>query len=190
MSSTERLLDAAGHQRSPVTMPGYHRGRFAAQQRLPLPGRSANGRRDHRRDARCRHRQDGARLRALVVLLWRAGLRVSEALDLAESDSTTPARRDPDQTREGRQAPRGRDGRLGLGGNSNHGYRSALILPVGALLCVIHGPTGGRRWEAAAARKQLKHAAADRPACEGGSRRISSAMRTRLKWRTKGFRSS
>ena len=27
MSSTERLLDAAGHQRSPVTMPGYHRGR-------------------------------------------------------------------------------------------------------------------------------------------------------------------
>ena len=27
MSSTERLLDAAGHQRSPVTMPGYHQGR-------------------------------------------------------------------------------------------------------------------------------------------------------------------
>ena len=26
MFPTERLLDAAGHQRSPVTMPGYHQG--------------------------------------------------------------------------------------------------------------------------------------------------------------------
>ena len=32
-------------------------------------------------------------------------------------------------------------------------------LPVGALLCVIHGPTAGRDWEASAARKQLKRAA-------------------------------
>ena len=33
-------------------------------------------------------------------------------------------------------------------------------LPVGALLCVIHGPTAGRHWEPSAARKQLHHAAA------------------------------
>ena len=33
-------------------------------------------------------------------------------------------------------------------------------LPIGALLCVIHGRTAGRRWEASAARKQLHHAAA------------------------------
>src|SRR5881275_1580081 len=32
-------------------------------------------------------------------------------------------------------------------------------LPIGAVLCVIHGPTAGRRWEASAARKQLHHAA-------------------------------
>ncbi len=32
-------------------------------------------------------------------------------------------------------------------------------LPVGAVLCVIHGPTAGRHWEASAARKQLHHAA-------------------------------
>ena len=29
---------------------------------------------------------DGARLRALIIVLWRAGLRISEALDLAETD--------------------------------------------------------------------------------------------------------
>jgi len=28
-------------------------------------------------------------------------------------------------------------------------------LPIGALLCVIHGSTAGRHWEASAARKQL-----------------------------------
>ena len=33
-------------------------------------------------------------------------------------------------------------------------------LPIGALLCVIHGPTPGRCWEPSAARKQLHHAAA------------------------------
>ena len=32
-------------------------------------------------------------------------------------------------------------------------------LPVGALFCVIHGPTAGRRWEASAARKQLRRTA-------------------------------
>ena len=31
-------------------------------------------------------RADGHRLRALIVLLWRAGLRISEALALQESD--------------------------------------------------------------------------------------------------------
>jgi integrase/recombinase XerD len=34
-------------------------------------------------------------------------------------------------------------------------------LPIGAALCVIHGPTAGRRWEASAARKQLHQAAAE-----------------------------
>ncbi len=32
-------------------------------------------------------------------------------------------------------------------------------LPVGALLCVIHGATAGRGWEPSAARKQLRPAA-------------------------------
>jgi integrase/recombinase XerD len=33
-------------------------------------------------------------------------------------------------------------------------------LPVGALLCVVHGPTCGRRWSAAAVRAQLRRVAA------------------------------
>jgi len=33
-------------------------------------------------------------------------------------------------------------------------------LSTGAVLCVLHGQTAGRRWEASAARKQLHHTAA------------------------------
>ena len=39
-------------------------------------------------------------------------------------------------------------------------------LPIGAVLCLIHGPTAGRRWEASAARKQHHH-----PAAAAGIRR-------------------
>lgn len=80
------VLDAAGHRRSPVTMPNYHRGRPPRNKGCRYPAdpptvdeivavmRSAgNG-------------SDAARLRALIVILWRAGLRVSEALDLSETD--------------------------------------------------------------------------------------------------------
>jgi hypothetical protein len=58
-----------------------------------------------------------------------------------------------------RQAPRGRDGPLGMG-PARPVARDPRELPVGALLCVIHGPSAGRRWEASAARKQLHHATA------------------------------
>ena len=80
------LLDAAGHRRSPVTMPGYHRGRPPRNKgrRYPADPPSIDEIIAVMRAAGSG--QNAARLRALIVLLWRAGLRVSEALDLAESD--------------------------------------------------------------------------------------------------------
>ena len=67
-------------------MPGYHYGRAPRNKGLRYPAdpptideiigmMRAGG-----------DRADGHRLRALIVLLWRAGLRISEALALAESD--------------------------------------------------------------------------------------------------------
>ena len=60
-------------------------------------------------------------------------------------------------------------------------------LPVGPFLCVIDGPTRGRGWSPTAARAELRRCAATR-AFAGGSRRISSAMRTRSSWHTKACR--
>jgi len=80
------LLDAAGRRRSPATLPGYRRGcaprnkgrRYPADpprvEEIIAVMRTA-GPGDH-----------GDRIRALVVVLWRAGLRINEALSLAETD--------------------------------------------------------------------------------------------------------
>ena len=60
-------------------------------------------------------RPEGVRLRGVIVVLWRAGLRISEALALNETDL------DPDRgvaahpPRQGRQASRGRNGPVGVG---------------------------------------------------------------------------
>ncbi len=101
---------------------------------------------------------DGARLRALIVVLWRAGLRISEALDLAETDL--------DRTRGALVIRRGKGGRRREVGMDRWGWEALTrwqeiraTLPVGALFRVIHGPTAGGRWEASAARKQLRRTA-------------------------------
>ena len=158
MCPTERLLDAAGHRRSPVTMPRYHQGRPPKNKGLRFPAdpptveaivavmrATGNG-------------VDGARLRALIVVLWRAGLRISEALDLAETDL--------DRSRGAVVVRAGKGGRrreVGMDrwawGQLTSYLEIRAALPVGALFCVIHGPTAGRRWEASAARKQLRRTA-------------------------------
>lgn len=57
---------------------------------------------------------DAVRLRGLIVVLWRAGLRISEALALTESD--LDVRRGAILSATARaQASRGRDGPLGMG---------------------------------------------------------------------------
>jgi site-specific recombinase XerD len=70
-------------------------------------------------------RPPGLRTRALIVLLWRAGLRINEALALAESD-LDPARGSI-LIRPGKGGRRRRVGMNSLGGSSsNPGSRSAL----------------------------------------------------------------
>src|SRR3989337_1140829 len=89
------------------------------------------------------HRRRGWRLRALIVVLWRARLRVQEALALSERD--LDARRGSLLVR--RETADGgaiyRHGRLGLG-QLQPWLAARLELPVGPLFCVIDGPTCGR----------------------------------------------
>ncbi len=79
-------LDAAGHRRSPATMPGYHQGRPPRNKGLRYPADPPTIEKIVAVMREVGEKPDGLRLRALIVLLWRAGLRVSEALALAETD--------------------------------------------------------------------------------------------------------
>ncbi len=80
------LLDVAGHRRSPATMPGYHRGRPPRNKGEQYPADPPTVEEIVAVMRSVGDRSDGERLRALIVLLWRAGLRISETLALHESD--------------------------------------------------------------------------------------------------------
>ncbi len=80
------VLDAAGLRRSPATMPGYHAGRPPGKKGMRYP---ADPPTIDEIVAVMRHAADdrhGWRARAMIVVLWRAGLRIQEALALAEQD--------------------------------------------------------------------------------------------------------
>ena len=79
------LFDAAGRRRSPATMPGYHAGRSPRNKGMRYP---ADPPTVEEIVAVMRHAADdrhGRRLRAMIVVLWRAGLRIQEALALADT---------------------------------------------------------------------------------------------------------
>src|SRR5437588_8802886 len=145
------LLAAAGHRRSPATMPGYHRGRPPRNKGEEYPADPPSVEEIVAVMRSVGNRPDGHRLRALSVLLWRAGLRISEALSLQESDL--------DRSRGAVLVRRGKGGKRREVGMDRWAWEQLgpwleirHELPIGALLCVIHGPTAGRRWEASAAR--------------------------------------
>jgi len=100
----------------------------------------------------------GRRLRGLIVILWRAGLRIQEALALAEADM--------DHRRGALLVRRGKGGRRREVGMDGWGWEqlqpwldTRLGLPVGPRFCVINGPTRGRHWSSAAARAELRRTA-------------------------------
>jgi integrase len=100
----------------------------------------------------------GRRLRGLIVIMWRAGLRIQEALALAEADL--------DHRRGALLVRRGKGGRRREVGMDAWGWEEVqswlelhVQLPVGPLFCVANGPARGRPWSSAAARAELRRTA-------------------------------
>jgi integrase len=174
------VLDAAGRGRSPATMPGFGRSRSPRNKGVRFPADPPTVE-EVVAVMRCasdsRH---GLRTRALIVVLWRAGLRISEALSLTESDL--------DPSRGSILIRRGKGGRrreVGLDAwawqHVNAWLEIRVAMHVGALFCVIDGPTQGRPWSPTATRATLRRLAAT-AGCAGASRRTNSGMRTRSRW--------
>jgi len=104
------------------------------------------------------HDRHGHRLSALIVVLWRAGLRIHEALSLTETD--LDGRRGSILVRHGKNDRRREVGMDAWGWSAIEPWLADRVgLPVGPLFCVIDGPTRGRAWSDSAARVELRHLA-------------------------------
>ena len=158
MSSVRPLLDAVGRRRSPATTPGFRHGIAPCNkgQRYPADPPTVDEIVAVMRQAG--HDRHGHRLTALIVVLWRAGLRINEALSLTETDL--------DQHRGSILVRHGKNDRRREVGMDAWAWTAIepwltdrLVLPVGPLFCVIDGPTRGRARSASAARVELRHLA-------------------------------
>jgi integrase len=160
MSSVQPLVDAAGRPRSPATMAAFRAGKAPRNkgQRYPADPPTVDEIIAVMRQAR--NVRYGKRLDGLIVVLWRAGLRINEALALTESDL--------DQRRGSILVRHGKNDRRREVGMDSWAW-SALqpwlaeraTLPAGPLFCVIVGPSRGHAWSASAARIELHRVAMD-----------------------------
>jgi site-specific recombinase XerD len=101
---------------------------------------------------------NGDRARGLIVVLWRAGLRITEAITLGEGDL--------DSARGALLIRHGKGGKRREVGMDDWGWEQLrpwleyrTTLPIGALFCVIRGETRGRPWSGPAIRTQLQRLA-------------------------------
>jgi site-specific recombinase XerD len=152
------LLDCAGRRRSPATLSGFHRGLPPRNKGLRYPPDPPTVEEIIAVTRAAGDRPDGLRLRGVIVVLWRAGLRISEALGLAESDL--------DRTRGAVLVRRGKGGKRREVGMDRWAWEQLepwlqvrAGLPVGALFCVLQGPTRGRPCSPAGIRVQLRSTA-------------------------------
>ena len=152
-------LDAAGRRRSPATLPGYHAGRPPRNKGQLYPADPPTIEEIIAVMRRAPADRHGARLRALIVVLWRAGLRVHEALALGERD--LDPRRGSLLVRQGKGGRRREIGMDTLGWEQLSPWLDARVeLPVGPLFCVIDGATRGRSWSSAGVRVEFRRLAA------------------------------
>jgi len=153
------ILDSAGRRRSPATMPGYHSGRPPHNKGRTYPAdpptveeivsvMRAAGEDPH-----------GRRLQAMIAVLWRAGLRVQEALTLTEHD--LEPRRGSVLVRHGKGGRRREIGMDDWGTEQLRPWLAERVkLPAGPLFCVIAGPTRGQPWSTAGVRREFRRVAA------------------------------
>src|SRR6516164_7969014 len=144
-----------GRPRSPATLPGYHVGRPAPNKgrRYPAdPPRPEEIIAVMRESGESRY---GRRMRGLLVVLWRAGLRISEALALSETDLERG--RGCVVVRSGKGGKRREVGMDEWAWAQLRPWQEdRLRLPVGPLFCVIAGPSRGRAWSPTAVRAELR----------------------------------
>src|SRR5438128_2234077 len=144
------MLDSAGRPRSPATLPGFHAGRAPRNKGMLYP---ADPPTVEEIVSVMRHASEdphGWRLRAMLVMLWRGGLRVKEALALSERD--LDPQRGSVLVRHGKGGRRREVGMDAAGFSPNRGMSCALVPMV---LC--SRPSAGSRTASAGPARTMVH---------------------------------
>ena len=158
--SESGLVDVTGRLRSPAATPGHAAGCAPPNKGLRYPADPPTV-----EEIILVMRQAGPgpyvdRTRGLIAILWRAGLRISEALALTETDL---------DAKTGSVLVRaGKGGKRRMVGMDDWGWEHVarwtehrVQLPIGPLFCILAGPTRGRGWSPTAARGELRKLAAE-----------------------------
>ncbi len=168
MSSTT-LLDTCGGRRSPASLSSFHQGRSPRSKGQRYRADPPTVEEIIAVMCAAGERADGVRLRGLIVVLWCAGLRISEALALNE--------RDLDSGPGAVLIGHGKGGERREVGIDRWGWEQLAFwlqlratLFVGAFFCVLRGPTRCRGWAPAGVRADLRAA----PARAGVRRRFAA----------------
>lgn len=163
------LLDARGRRRSKATMPGYGTGRIPKSKGRTYPPHPFEVADVHRlmqaaepqpgRRLRWDEQMAALRLRALIAVLWRSGLRISEALALDDEQ-------DLDREAGTVIVRHGKGDKQRTVVMDDWGWRELdvwlaqrRLLKPGAVFCVLSGPTEGRSIHGSDVRRALKNAA-------------------------------
>lgn len=152
------LLDICGRRRSPATFSAFHSGRPPRNKGQRYPADPPSITEVIAVMKACPDTVPGRRTRALIVVLWRAGLRISEALALRETDL--------DERENSILVRCGKGGKRRLIGMDDWGWQELQpwlqereLLPIGTVFPVVSGATAGRAWCPAGARSAIRGAA-------------------------------
>jgi len=157
--ATPPLLDARGYRRPAHTLPGARAGQSPRNRGRKYPPTPPSTDEVTAMLEACRmDRPAERRLQALVIVLWRAGLRISEACQLTEHDL------DP---REGSiVVRRGKGNKRRIVGMDQWAWlhlepwlTERIDYPIGELFCVVDGPTAGRAISTSSARTDIRRLA-------------------------------
>ena len=136
--SVPPLLNSDGRRRSPVTLPGYLAGRPPRNKGLRYPPDPPTVEEIVAVMRQAGDGIQGTRIRALIVLLWRAGRRINEALTLTEHDLEPGA--GSVLVRHGKGGRRREVGMDRWGWEHLRPWLELRIgMPIGPLLCVVEG---------------------------------------------------
>jgi integrase len=154
--SDERPRDVCGRKRSPATFSSFRKGQKPANAGRTFPPTPPTEAQILAMLDTCPDNPAGRRLRALVVVLWRAGLRIHEALLLTEHEL--------DRHAHAVTVLKGKGGKFGVSGMDDWAFEQVqpwieerrAKYPPGPLFCICHGPTRGGRWSTSGARTAVR----------------------------------